>query len=486
MLANRSVAMNWSGALTQLRRVARTSGVQTGATKTVFDDQPRRRDHKNGVVQSAMPMRRLNSRLSCVLGLMWLLLLLAASTARAADVPAFQGPVNDNAELLSPLGRRHLAELLRAYQKETGHQLAFLSVTSLNGSDLDAYALRVAEAWKLGRKGVDDGLLMLVSKADHAVRVEVGYGLEDKIPDVVAARIQREVLVPAFRAYKFTWGVRAAFLQLIAAAEGTSSVDGADPVSDLLGFDHRALTQTVNDYAQVLGEVPARFSDELERFEQQSGLRYGVLTALCPSQVGLDQCSRAMGELWQSPLARSFDGVVCRFQQADNAEKSVMFTLTRLSNATRRFPKTTSADAAADVDAALHSLVVASGGYWAGLPTPPSAAADVEVRPVREISLTWIAILAGLAFSPFLIGLVVLRVRGLKGDGKRGVVETLTSDALTVLAGGDGTPDEDVATPGCHRAGERGRGSAGEPERSSDGDAGGGGRFGGGGSSEKW
>ncbi|MEY4583362.1 MAG: hypothetical protein RL701_8065, partial [Pseudomonadota bacterium] len=127
--------------------------------------------------------------------------------------------VNDRAEMLTPVERKVLDARLREYQHVSGHQLVFLSIRSLRGTPLEQYSERVATAWKLGRAGVDDGLLLLAVRDDRQLRIEVGYGLEGDIPDAVASRIEREQLVPGFQAGRFGEGVRSAFEHLIAAAD---------------------------------------------------------------------------------------------------------------------------------------------------------------------------------------------------------------------------------------------------------------------------
>ena len=107
-----------------------------------------------------------------------------------------------------------------AHQQATGQQFALLTVPSLEGNAIEEYALRVAEAWKLGEKGKDNGLLMLVSAGDRKFRIEVGYGLEGDIPDAFASRVQRDVLTPAFRAGQYGAGITQAFALLGAQGRG--------------------------------------------------------------------------------------------------------------------------------------------------------------------------------------------------------------------------------------------------------------------------
>ncbi|HEX7480148.1 MAG TPA: TPM domain-containing protein [Polyangiales bacterium] len=150
----------------------------------------------------------------------WLcaVLALGAAHARALDVPKLQAHVNDYAQLLPADRAQALEARLSDYEQRTHHQFALLSVASLKGDSLEDFGIRVAEQWKLGHKGVDDGLILIVAPSDHKMRVEVGYGLEGVIPDAIAARVVRDVLAPAFRQGDFAGGVDAAFGALMHAA----------------------------------------------------------------------------------------------------------------------------------------------------------------------------------------------------------------------------------------------------------------------------
>jgi len=140
--------------------------------------------------------------------------------AQALDIPQLTGRVNDNASLLSSAEARQLEARLEAFEAKTGHQYALLTVPSLDGAPIEEYALKVAEAWRLGDKKRDDGLLLIIAQNDRKMRIEVGYGLEGEVPDAVASRVIREVLRPAFQRGQFSYGIQAAFDVLINAAGG--------------------------------------------------------------------------------------------------------------------------------------------------------------------------------------------------------------------------------------------------------------------------
>ncbi|MDW2980572.1 MAG: TPM domain-containing protein [Rhodanobacter sp.] len=139
----------------------------------------------------------------------WLLLalLLPALASAAAAVPKLARHVTDLTGTLSAAQVDQLDAQLVALEKAKGAQLVVLMVGSTGEQDIEGYSLAVAEANKVGRKGVDDGLLLLIAKDDRRVRIEVGYGLEGAIPDAATARIIREYLAPKFRNNDYFGGI---------------------------------------------------------------------------------------------------------------------------------------------------------------------------------------------------------------------------------------------------------------------------------------
>jgi uncharacterized protein len=122
-------------------------------------------------------------------------------------IPELRSPVTDLTHTLSASQAQALEQNLRAFEARKGSQIAVLIVPTTDPETIEQYSIRVAEKWKLGRKGVDDGAILLVAKDDHAMRIEVGYGLEGALPDVVANRIIQNVIAPAFRNGDFYLGV---------------------------------------------------------------------------------------------------------------------------------------------------------------------------------------------------------------------------------------------------------------------------------------
>ncbi len=128
-----------------------------------------------------------------------LLALLAALAVAQVAVPALGARVTDLTGTLPPDARDALEARLQALEQRKGAQVAVLILPSTQPETIEQFAIRVFDTWKLGRQGVDDGVLLLVAKDDRRVRIEVGRGLEGAIPDVAAHRIIDEYLTPRFR-----------------------------------------------------------------------------------------------------------------------------------------------------------------------------------------------------------------------------------------------------------------------------------------------
>ncbi|WP_205623696.1 TPM domain-containing protein [Desulfogranum japonicum] len=117
---------------------------------------------------------------------------------QAAQVPKLGGRVNDYAAMLSPETRQQLNTQLAALEASDSTQIVVLTIDSLEGESLDAYSLKVAETWGIGKKGTDNGALLLVAKNDRKIRIEVGYGLEAVLTDLLSGRIIDVLITPEF------------------------------------------------------------------------------------------------------------------------------------------------------------------------------------------------------------------------------------------------------------------------------------------------
>src|SRR6202020_1580583 len=135
-------------------------------------------------------------------------------------VPPLQARVTDLTATLSDAQRSALEQQLADFEKAKGSQIAVLLLPSTQPETIEQFGIRVADAWKLGRKGVDDGLILIVAKNDRRVRIEVGSGLEGAIPDAIANRIITETITPHFKLGDFDGGVEAGIDQIITVING--------------------------------------------------------------------------------------------------------------------------------------------------------------------------------------------------------------------------------------------------------------------------
>jgi len=135
-------------------------------------------------------------------------------------VPALTGRVVDQTGTLTSSDIASLTQMLADLQTRKGSQIAVLIVPTTDGEAIEQFSLRVAEAWKIGRKKIDDGALLVVAKNDRHLRIEVGYGLEGALTDVTTKRIIDEVITPKFKSGDFAGGISAGVERMIALVNG--------------------------------------------------------------------------------------------------------------------------------------------------------------------------------------------------------------------------------------------------------------------------
>jgi uncharacterized protein len=151
-----------------------------------------------------------------------LISLFSFTVAAQRSVPPHEGVwVHDEAGILSPQGKAQLEAILKAHRDSTSTQIAVYLIPSLEGDDIDSYAFRVAEAWKLGQENKDNGVLFLLAMQEKQMRIEVGYGLEGVLTDALSSRINRNEVAPYFRQGNYEAGVQAGVIAIIKAVQGT-------------------------------------------------------------------------------------------------------------------------------------------------------------------------------------------------------------------------------------------------------------------------
>lgn len=145
----------------------------------------------------------------------------------ALEIPSQpDGYVTDQADLLSPSVTQALENQLAQFEKETGNQLIVAAFPSLNGGSIEDFSIRLADMWKIGQQEQDNGIILLIFKEDRRIRIEVGYGLEAVLPDVIAGHIIQQIVVPFFREGRFEEGVQAGVQALIETVQGNYESSG--------------------------------------------------------------------------------------------------------------------------------------------------------------------------------------------------------------------------------------------------------------------
>jgi uncharacterized protein len=163
-------------------------------------------------------------------------LLLVLATAASAELPIPPAParrVNDYAGALSSVERERLEAELSARERESSNQVVVAIFPSLAGENLESFSIRLAQAWRVGQKGLDNGVIFLIFLQERKTRLEVGYGLEAVLTDAIAAPILRDVVAPRFREGKLAEGIAAGMDAVARAIAGTYT---AAPRLDCYGF----------------------------------------------------------------------------------------------------------------------------------------------------------------------------------------------------------------------------------------------------------
>ena len=150
------------------------------------------------------------------------MLLFASNVARAdlVAIPELKSRITDLTQTLSAEQQSQLDAKLAIFEQQKGSQIAILILPTTQPEDIAQYSIRVVEQWKVGREKVDDGILVLVAKDDRKLRIEVGYGLEGVIPDLIAKRVINEVISPKFKQGDYFGGLDAGVDTLIGLVDG--------------------------------------------------------------------------------------------------------------------------------------------------------------------------------------------------------------------------------------------------------------------------
>ncbi len=148
------------------------------------------------------------------------ILLLSGLPVQALDVPRPTGYVTDQANMISPGTKLKLDQFLQQFEASDSTQITVLTIPSLEGAVLEEYSLKVFDSWKPGQKKKDNGALLLIVKNDHKIRIEVGYGLEGRLTDLLAGRIIDNEIAPRFKQGDFDGGVVSGVVAMAKAVRG--------------------------------------------------------------------------------------------------------------------------------------------------------------------------------------------------------------------------------------------------------------------------
>lgn len=160
------------------------------------------------------------NRLRIILSAIAVLFLTGAIAHAMLDVPRLKGRVNDYAGMLSSATIQSLESELKGFEQTDSTQIVVLTVPSLEGEAIEDFSIRVAEAWKIGHKGSDNGAILVIAPKDRKMRIEVGYGLEGRLTDLVSGQIIRNVIAPEFKAGDYDKGVLDGINAMIATVRG--------------------------------------------------------------------------------------------------------------------------------------------------------------------------------------------------------------------------------------------------------------------------
>jgi len=184
---------------------------------------------------------------------LFLAILATFSVAHGTDVPYLTGRVNDNAQILSENTRKSLADTLKEHENRTTNQIVILTIPSLEGESIEDFANKVFNEWKLGQKDKNNGVLIVIVPDERKMRIEVGYGLEPTLTDLLSGRIIRDIMAPRFREGDFDGGITDGTLAVISILNGNELPESpalydtasSSVQSDISGFENPDMSITM-------------------------------------------------------------------------------------------------------------------------------------------------------------------------------------------------------------------------------------------------
>jgi len=245
--------------------------------------------------------------------------------AHALDVPKLQGHVNDYARLFSSGAVQEVERLLSDFEERESTQIVVLTIPSLAGESLEEYSIKVAEVWRIGQKGLDNGAILLIAAKERKLRIEVGRGLEGKLTDLISGQIIRDEMTPKFRSGDFDGGLKAGVFSMMSAVKGEFQAQkkdlrharrGAPPIFALLLFLFVVIA-FVGAMSKILGGVAGAIGLPFAASMAFPGLSLIVLAILAAAGLGAGLFASFLfgsgfatrgGSHWSGPFFGGFGG----------------------------------------------------------------------------------------------------------------------------------------------------------------------------------
>ncbi len=378
--------------------------------------------------------------------------LIPEAMAAVVPVPPLAARVTDQTNTLDAAQRQALEAKLTTFESSKGVQIAILIVPTIGDETIEQYSIRVVGAWKIGRKNVDDGVLMLVAKDDRKLRIEVGRGLEGVIPDALANRIVDGFITPRFTADDYAGGLDAGVDRIIGLVNGEAlpqpsqakpAVAASSSSSDAttLGSPIPSLTGHIVNETYLLTDAQVRTLDaKLTALEKIKGRQIAVLLVESTGGETGAQYSDRVFDAWKL----GDDGVLIMVSEAPYDERIVagrglagVFphgVLRRVLDEDMSWPQVKLGDTAGEINAGVDRIIGLENGE--AMPPPPKPESTFSAPSLLE-SLSpppfgaWLGMIVGLIF----IFLVVSGLLSWKGALLRGSCTSVAIGGFLLILG---------------------------------------------------
>ncbi len=394
---------------------------------------------------NARPMSQLFS-----VALLGLMLLVGSAFAASIPVPPLGARVTDQTGTLSQADEQTLEGKLAAFERRKGGQIAVLIVPTTGAETIEQYSIRVVDQWRLGRKGVDDGVLVLVAKDDRKVRIEVGRGYEGVLPDAIANRIKDRFITPKFLARDYAAGLNDGVDRIIGVVDGEALPQPSSPKTDsspasaatTMVLPIPPLTaHVVNHTHSVLTEAQASALEaKLAAFDKGGSRKVALLLVETTGDETGSQFADRVFDAWNL----GDEGVLILmiaepYDERINVGRGLngVFThpvIRRILDEDMSWPNTKLGDVAGELNAGVDRIIRLENGE--AMPQPPKPEGGFEGWTWLDLLSppplgTWIVSLVGIIF----LGICAAAVLGHKATLVRGGGTAVVVGAVPLIAG---------------------------------------------------